>query len=478
MTDVKKLSLRHRKSWAFRVAVVSLLPTDFLYLTVGINQPFIRINRLFAIPRLLLFQNCTESLTNYPNTYRILNLIMYIVIIIHINACIYFQISKWVGFGSDIWVYPNISILDSPDATLTRMYIYSFYWSTLTLTTIGETPKPQHDGEYLFVVADFLIGVLVFATIVGNVGSMITNMNAARAEFQRKMDGVKQYMKFRRVNKVLEERVIKWFDYLWTNKQALDEHAILGVLPDRLKAEIAINVHLDTLRKVALFQDCESGLLTELVLELKLAVFSPGDYVCSKGDIGKEMYIVRCGKLSVVSEDGKTVYATLGEGSVFGEISILNIRGNKQGNRRTASIKSIGYSDLFCLSKDDLWNALKEYPEAMVALIRRGQELLRRSGQLDETLAQHDDDQPRCVAARVRHLEECLEVLQARLASVKADYSSSHAKLKRRIRHLERSHSKLAPGNRPTDLLTVQPFTRPRTPRRVHLSLGTPRSPD
>lgn len=41
------------------------------------------------------------------------------------------------------------------------------------------------------------IGVLIFATIVGNIGSMITNMNAARAEFQNKMDSIKQYMVFR-----------------------------------------------------------------------------------------------------------------------------------------------------------------------------------------------------------------------------------------------------------------------------------------
>jgi hypothetical protein len=39
-------------------------------------------------------------------------------------------------------------------------------------------------------------------------------MNAARAEFQSKMDGVKQYMEFRKVTKELEQRVIKWFDYL------------------------------------------------------------------------------------------------------------------------------------------------------------------------------------------------------------------------------------------------------------------------
>ena len=127
---------------------------------------------------------------------------------------------------------------------LATQYIYSFYWSTLTLTTIGETPQPVKDVEYLFVTIDFLIGVLVFATIVGNIGSMITNMNAAKAEFQNRMDAIKQYMVFRKVGKDLENRVIKWFDYLWSNKQSMDEESVLGMLPDKLKAEIAIHVHL------------------------------------------------------------------------------------------------------------------------------------------------------------------------------------------------------------------------------------------
>ena len=129
------------------------------------------------------------------------------------------------------------------------MYVYSFYWSTLTLTTIGETPWPATDIEYTFVTVDFLVGVLIFATIVGNVGSMITNMNQARSEFQHKMDGIKQYMAFRKVGKKLENRVIQWFDYLWSNKQSMDEDSVLASLPEKLKAEIALHVHIETLRR-------------------------------------------------------------------------------------------------------------------------------------------------------------------------------------------------------------------------------------
>ena len=77
---------------------------------------------------------------------------------------------------------------------------------------------------------------------------MITNMNASMAEFCNKMDSIKQYMRFRRVGRDLEQQVIKWFDYLWSNKQSMDEETVLGLLPDKLKAEIAIHVHLDTLK--------------------------------------------------------------------------------------------------------------------------------------------------------------------------------------------------------------------------------------
>ncbi len=35
--------------------------------------------------------------------------------------------------------------------------------------------------------------------ILGNIGSMITNMNAGKAEKRNRMDAIKQYMNFRKV---------------------------------------------------------------------------------------------------------------------------------------------------------------------------------------------------------------------------------------------------------------------------------------
>lgn len=63
-----------------------------------------------------------------------------------------------LGFGADRFVYPDPS--DPEFGRLVRKYAYSMYWSTLTLTTIGETPPPVENSEYFFVVTDFLVGVV------------------------------------------------------------------------------------------------------------------------------------------------------------------------------------------------------------------------------------------------------------------------------------------------------------------------------
>ncbi|KAM6427059.1 cyclic nucleotide-gated channel alpha-2 [Liasis olivaceus] len=432
--DFKKLRDKYIATLQFKLDVLSILPTDLAYLVVGIHRPELRFNRLLHFPRMFEFFDRTETRTSYPNIFRICNLVMYILVIIHWNACIYYAISKAIGFGEDTWVYPNIS--DPEYGYLTREYVYCLYWSTLTLTTIGETPPPVRDEEYLFVIFDFLIGVLIFATIVGNVGSMISNMNATRAEFQAKIDAVKHYMHFRKVSKEMEAKVIRWFDYLWTNKKTVDEWEVLKNLPDKLRAEIAINVHLETLKKVRIFQDCEAGLLVELVLKLRPQVFSPGDYICRKGDIGKEMYIIKEGKLAVVADDGVTQYALLTAGCCFGEISILNIKGSKMGNRRTANIRSIGYSDLFCLSKDDLMEAVTEYPDAKRVLEERGREILTKEGLLDEAAAA-ESMEVMDVGQKLDRLENSLDTLNTRFSRLLAEYDAAQMKLKQRLTSLE-----------------------------------------
>eukprot|EP00731_Ephydatia_muelleri_P030905 Em0022g419a len=431
VTASKQMAYHYMKGVAFKLDVISLIPSDFLYLVphVGVNAVVVR--------------------TNYPNIFRVTTLVACIMMSIHWNACFYFLISRQVGLGQDSWVYP--SPLDSNGnatsyALVSWKYLYSLYWSTLILTTVGNVPPPQTNWEFIFITIDYLLGVLIFATIVGMVGEIITNMNSRQTDFQSRLDSIKQYMGYRNVGNDLQLRIIKWFDYLWVNHHSLDEEQILQTLPDKLKAEIAIHVHFETLKKVQIFEECEAGLLEELVLKLKPQVFSPGDYICRKGDIGKEMYIIKHGSLEVVGDDGHTVLATLTDGSYFGEISILNLGGS--GNRRTANVRSVGYSDLFCLSKADLLEALMEYPEAKALLEERGRRTLIRDGTLDESMV-HSIAAPavsspttarnasNVLTRRIDRLEADLEQLQGRFTRLLGEYNTAQMKLKQRIYTLE-----------------------------------------
>lgn len=394
---------------------------------------------------MIQFFHWTESQTNYPNLVRVGILIVYITLIIHWNACIYFLISERVGFGNDTWVYPALTDEQgnaTEYASLTRQYLFSFYWSTLTLTTIGELPGPRTDWEFVFVIIDFMVGVLIFATVVGMVGGIITNMNIRRMEFQRRLDDIKHYMRYRSVGKPLQNRVIKWFDYLWNNNHSLDEEEILQSLPDKLKAEIAIHVHFETLRRVKIFEECEAGLLEELVLKLQPQVYSPGDYVCRKGDIGKEMYIIKHGKLEVVADDGITILTVLTDGGYFGEISILNL--SSFGNRRTANVRSVGYSELFCLSKTDLLEAIMEYPEARAALEERGRNTLMNDSTLKESELMSmsmnrmgGSGGSEGLKRRMAEMENNITQMNERFASLIGEYSTAQMKLRKKVRALE-----------------------------------------
>uniref|UniRef100_A0A8C1Z3Z7 Cyclic nucleotide gated channel subunit alpha 4 n=1 Tax=Cyprinus carpio TaxID=7962 RepID=A0A8C1Z3Z7_CYPCA len=431
--DLSLLKKRYMRSSRFKWDIASLLPTDLLYLKLGIHTPLVRVNRFLRTSRMNEALDRMETRTSYPNTFRVAKLMLYIFVLIHWNACVYFSLSNYIGFGADPWVYPNIS--DPDFAATRRQYFYCFWFSTLILTTVGDTPPPEREEEYLFLVADMLIAVLVFASVVGSMGDVISSLRDRDNVFFPNHELVKGYLRSRRISKELQKRVNDWYQHLHINKKITRENEILRHLPITLQTAIAVSVHLPTMSKVTIFQNCENSLLEQLVLKLTPQVYSPGEYVCKKGDVGHEMYIIKEGKLAVVADDGVTQFAVLGEGNFFGEISILNIKGNKSGNRRTANIRSIGYSDLFSLSKEDLTETLLEYPAAKRLLEEKGHQILTKMGMLEET--DEGEGEVEKTEDKVKRLEASLEALQTKLARLIAELESSARKMMQRVELLE-----------------------------------------
>ncbi|NXK94143.1 CNGA4 protein, partial [Formicarius rufipectus] len=431
--DISRTRQRYLCSWAFPWDVAAVLPTELLCLLPGVSGvlevPMARANRCLRLPRLFeAFDRC-ETRTGWPNAFRVAKLTMYLVLGIHWHGCLYFALSARIGLGTNPWVCPAFS------HPLHR-YLHSFYFSTLVLAMVGDTPAPQREEEFLFAIAGFLLAVLGFATITGSISAVIANLSAADAAFYPDAGPVRRYLQAQGTGRRLAGRVARWHQHLRMQRKLPAEREVLQHLPRGLRAEVAASVHLPALRRVGLFHSWEHEVLQQLVLRLRPQVFGPGEFVCRRGDVGREMYFIREGRLAVVAEDGVTQLAVLSEGLYFGEISLINIKGNTSGNRRTANILSIGYSDLFCLGKEDLAEVLAEFPDARAAMEAKGRELLLRMGRLDTgaeaaaLAAEAEAEQ------RLRGLEVALEGLQTRAAWLLAQLEASALRMALRVQRL------------------------------------------
>lgn len=369
--DTVKLAKQYLGSIYFKMDIISLLPLDFIQFAIG-WQPLLRFPRFLKVHRSLRFLYMLETRTAYPNFVRVANLTHMLFLGCHWFASFYYMISEAESFHGE-WTYP---VPIGNFSELTRKYLVSLFWSTLTLTTIGDLPPPETNWEYLFVICSYLIGVFIFATIVGQVGNVITNRNASRLEFERLLDGAKLYMRMHNVPPPVQRRVQRWYDYVWTRgRMSGSDINSLGLLPDKLKTELAIHVNLETLKKVSIFNECQPEFLHDLVLKMKAYIFTPGDLICRRGEVAREMFIIADGVVEIISESG-SVLTQMSTGNFFGEIGILNLDGGI--NRRTADVKSVGYAELFVLSREDVLEALKDHPDAKEIIRKYAEQRLKQ----------------------------------------------------------------------------------------------------
>ncbi|XP_053602705.1 cyclic nucleotide-gated cation channel beta-3 isoform X2 [Plodia interpunctella] len=366
VNDAGETRRNYRKKLQYKFDVISLLPLDILYLYFGTHMVILRAPRLLKLQTFWEFHQAMDRVLSSPYVVRIGKTLFYIFYLIHLNACAYYAMSNYIGLDSNGWVYDNKG----------NAYIRCFYFATKTATSIGKNPKPEKTEEYLFMTAAWLMGVFVFALLIGQIRDIIATATRARTEYRKKVDSTSRYLRQLNMPVALQRRVTCWFNYTWSQQRCFDESKILNSLPYNMKRDVALAVHMTTLSKVELFSNCSASLLRDLVLQLRPVSFLPGDRVVRAGDVGHQMYIIKSGECCVMSPDDKEVLATLKEGMVFGEISLLGIEGLR---RRTATVISRGYSSLFALSRNDLEAALKYHKEAAQVLRLRADQIIRQN---------------------------------------------------------------------------------------------------
>ncbi|XP_057178302.1 LOW QUALITY PROTEIN: cyclic nucleotide-gated cation channel beta-3 [Triplophysa rosa] len=360
---------KYRESARFQTDLISIIPFDLLCFRFGFTSLF-RLNRFIRYESFFEFSDRLESIMAKAYIWRVARTTGYLLYCLHLNSCLYYVASEYEGLGSTKWTYNGEG----------NAYLRCYYFATRTLITIGGLPEPQTLFEIIFQLVNFFTGVFVFSSLIGQMRDVIGAATAGQTYFRASMDACVAYMNTYTIPKHVQNRVRTWYNYTWDSQGMLDESELLDKMPLVMRTAIAVDINLATFQKIDLFKGCDSQMLVDMLLRLKSIVYLPGDFVCKKGDIGREMYVIKAGEVQVIGgPDNKIVFVTLKAGCVFGEISLLQ-SAKDGGNRRTANVAAHGFANLFVLDKKDLNDILVHYPESQKVLAKKGRKLMKAKG--------------------------------------------------------------------------------------------------
>ncbi|XP_032417546.1 cyclic nucleotide-gated cation channel beta-3 isoform X3 [Xiphophorus hellerii] len=369
--DKKDMREHYMTTERFKMDVISLFPMEIFYYFTGVNS-LLRFPRLLKYMVFFEFNDRMEAVMKKAYIYRVIRTSTYLLYSLHINACLFYWGSDYEGLGSTKWVYDGKG----------NAYIRCYYFAVKTLITIGGLPDPTTVFEICFQLINYFVGVFAFSIMIGQMRDVVGAATAGENYYRACMDSTVKYMNSYSIPREVQNRIKTWYDYTWKSQGMLDEQELLIQLPAKMRMDIAVDVNYTIVSKVALFQGCDRQMVFDLLTRLKSVVYLPGDFVCKKGEIGREMYIIKQGEVQVVGgPDLETVFVTIRAGSVFGEISLLAGGG---GNRRTANVKAHGFANLFILDKKDLAEILVHYPESQKLLRKKAKTMLTKDKKPEE----------------------------------------------------------------------------------------------
>jgi len=317
--------------------VLAILPYAFLF-----SHPALQLLRMFKWVKVLRTMHYFQ-IRNVRNTTRstLWFLIIGTFLFAHWFSCIWLRIH---GFEA------GISHLDN--------YIKALYYTITTLTSVGYGDiVPNGNAEMLFNILLQLTGVGLIAFLVGSVVGLFTKRNPAEQRFTENMEKLRALIHYHDIPSELEKRISDYFTYEWKQKLGYDESELMESLPFGLRNDLQLEFKNKTIKHISIFEGADEKFVREIALYLTPIVLTPGDYLFRAGDRANSMFFIKKGKISVLSEDEKQELTILKSGDFMGEIALF-----KKSNR-TATVKSIGYSDIYELHKKEFEKVIKKYPE-------------------------------------------------------------------------------------------------------------------
>ncbi|KAJ3098959.1 Cyclic nucleotide-gated olfactory channel [Phlyctochytrium planicorne] len=209
--------------------------------------------------------------------------------------------------------------------------------------------------EIVFSIFEWIVGVLVYGSIAGNVHSIVEMLdrnafaNEAAEHHQLKMTYFTNTLKLNNIPVDIQKKAIAFQELQWS-KSPVDHDYLFRDLPSNLKQAIKNHFYLDLVAKMPIFQPLDMAFLTNMTSRIKPLYMNDGVYLFRKDDDGLEMYIIVSGQVEILIEENGEIkpIATLSAGKIFGEVALLS-----DTCKRTASARAKGMVELGYLQKED-----------------------------------------------------------------------------------------------------------------------------
>ncbi|TGL63653.1 cyclic nucleotide-gated ion channel [Leptospira sarikeiensis] len=319
----------------FKIFGVEQSQHPYLYLILGIT----RILKVFRISDILHRVNL--AFQPIPGVLRLVLFSFWVTVIAH-----------WCAVG---WLY--LDDLQDVQTGLTE-YIRALYWTVTTIATVGYGDiTPTTDIQKIYTIFVMMLGAGVYATVIGNIASILGNSDLAKAAQLKRMAQVDSFLKARNVPADIRRRVRDYYMYIIERGWGEDENLLLNDLPLSLKREVKIQLHKSLLEKVPFLKGAAPDLVASLILFLKPTVFLKGDIIFQRGDKGDSLYILSEGSVDIIGPDDKTVLLNLQEGQFFGELALVT------EEPRSATVQANSTCEIYTLNKTDFDHSLEMFPE-------------------------------------------------------------------------------------------------------------------
>ncbi|XP_069041566.1 potassium/sodium hyperpolarization-activated cyclic nucleotide-gated channel 3-like [Lepisosteus oculatus] len=403
--DPRAIKLRYLKSW-FLVDFISSIPVDYIFLMVDLETHvdsevyrtaralrIVRFTKILSLLRLLRLSRLIRYIHQWEEIFhmtydlasavvRIVNLIGMMLLLCHWDGCLQFLVPMLQDFPSDCWVAIN----DMVNVTWGVQYSYALFKAMSHMLCIGYGAQaPVGMTDVWLTMLSMIVGATCYAMFIGHATALIQSLDSSRRQYQEKYKQVEQYMSFHKLPADVRQRIHEYYEHRYQGKM-FDEENILGELSEPLKEEI-VNFNCRSLvANMPLFANADPNFVTAMLTKLRFEVFQPGDFIIREGTVGKKMYFIQHGVVSILTRGNKET--KLSDGSYFGEICLLT-RG-----RRTASVRADTYCRLYSLSVDNFNEVLEEHPMMRRAFETVAMDRLDRIGKKNSILLRKASQDP------------------------------------------------------------------------------------